>query len=272
MKISVIVPTFNRPDTTLRALKSILSQTLPCSEILVVNDASTDNTLEKLKMFKKEHKLKQLKIINLEQNKGVSGARNAGIEQASYDWLAFLDSDDEWHIEKLELQMASLKKSNLLISHTEESWIRNGKIVNKKKWHKKHKGFVYKECLDMCFIGPSTSIIHKDVFKDIGLFDEELTVCEDYDLWLRATAKYEVDFIDRSLLIKHGGHEDQLSTSFKAMDYWRLIALRKQINNLILSDELKKISLDKFNEKKELLVLGCKKHNNLELLDKVNRI
>jgi glycosyltransferase involved in cell wall biosynthesis len=272
MTISAIIPTFNRPETTIRALKSVLSQTRPCSEVIVVDDASTDHTAETLKSFKEQHKTSDLKIIHLKENQGVSGARNAGIKTSTSNWLAFLDSDDEWRPKKLELQMASLEKSKLLISHTDEDWVRDNKKVNKKKQHKKYGGSVYKECLDMCFIGPSTSIIHKDIFEDLGLFDEELTVCEDYDLWLRITSKYEVDFVDQVLMTKYGGHEDQLSTSFKAMDYWRLLALKKQLNNQTLSKELKVLTQNKFDEKKELLILGCVKHQNTELLNKINQL
>lgn len=272
MTISTIIPTFNRPEATIRAVKSVLSQSLPTDEIIVVNDASTDDTALVLANYKTAENLEHLKIINLKKNQGVSGARNAGIEVAKGPWLAFLDSDDEWKTEKLKLQIESLKKKNLLISHTNETWIRAGKVVNKKKHHKKYGGSVYEQSLDMCFIGPSTSVVHKSVFEDIGLFDTDLKVCEDYDLWLRAASKYTVDFIDQELIIKHGGHEDQLSTAFHSMDYYRLVALKKQFGNPALN----KVQIEKtgrvFDEKMKNLVLGCEKHQNLELLAKVKSI
>ncbi len=272
MKVSAIIPTYNRPETTIRALKSILAQTRPCDEVIIVDDCSTDNSLAGIKKFIEKNKLTQVKVHRLEQNLGVSGARNEGIRQASNPWLAFLDSDDEWHPLKLERQLNSLEESNCLISHTHEDWVRNGKPVNQKGKHKKYGGFVYDQCIDMCFIGPSTSIIHKDIFNNVGLFDESFTVCEDYDLWLRITPKYEVNYVDEALLIKHGGHDDQLSMAFKGMDYWRALALKKQLTNPSLNAASLELTRKKLHEKCEILIKGCNKHNNTELLEKVKAL
>lgn len=269
MKVSAIIPTYNRPEATRRAVKSILAQSHPCDEIIIVNDCSTDDTALNLKKLETTTSDTAIRLINLPKNLGVSGARNVGIKEASNPWLAFLDSDDEWVNTKLEKQLVQLKNSKLLISHTDESWVRNGKPVNKKVQHKKYGGMVYDQCIDMCFIGPSTSIVHKSLFEDVGLFDESFTVCEDYDLWLRVSPKYKVDYVDEELLIKHGGHEDQLSTSFHSMDYWRALALKKQIQNPLLSSESQQLTIDKLNEKIKLLTAGCLKHKNTELLAKV---
>jgi glycosyltransferase involved in cell wall biosynthesis len=272
MKITAIIPTYNRPEATLRSIESVLQQSAPVDEIIVVNDASTDDTTSTLENFKKNQNLEKLKLIKLSENQGVSGARNAGIKAASHEWLAFLDSDDEWRKDKIKIQIDSLKKAGLLISHTDETWFRAGKVVNKKKHHKKYGGSVYSQSVDMCFIGPSTSVVHKSVFEDVGLFDTDLKVCEDYDLWLRITAKYPVDFIDQELIVKHGGHEDQLSTAFHSMDYYRLIALKKQFKNSSLNADQINKTIQVFEEKKRNLVFGCEKHGNLELLKKVNSI
>jgi len=268
MEVTTVIPTYNRPEATIRSLKTVLEQTHTVSEIIVVNDASTDSTIEVLKDFQSTHQIPNLCIIDLPKNLGVSGARNAGITQASHEWIAFLDSDDEWHKDKIKIQLESLKKTNLLISHTDETWMRAGKVVNKKKHHKKYGGHVYTQSVDMCFIGPSTSIIHKSILDDIGLFDEDLKVCEDYDLWLRVTAKYPVDFVDQELIIKHGGHDDQLSTAFHSMDFWRLKALKKQLTNPLLNAEQIEKTKSVFELKKKNLIFGCKKHGNLELLEK----
>lgn len=270
MSVSAVIPTYNRPEASIRALKSILAQTQPCDEIIVVDDASTDNTLNILNGFKKENSLEQMKVVTLPKNLGVSGARNEGVRLASNPWLAFLDSDDEWTPTKLEKQINNLKVSQCLISHTHETWIRNGQPVNQKTKHKKYGGFVYEKCIDMCFIGPSTSIIHKSIFENVGLFDEDFVVCEDYDLWLRISSKYKVDYVDEALLVKHGGHEDQLSMAFKGMDYWRVLALKKQLHNKNLNDELKTLTKKKIGEKIEILIKGCEKHKNTDLLEKIN--
>ncbi|MGH1469232.1 MAG: glycosyltransferase family 2 protein [Bdellovibrionales bacterium] len=271
MKVSAIIPTYNRPETTIRAVKSILAQTHPCDEIIIIDDCSTDDSLKAIKTFIKENKLTHVETFKLPKNLGVSGARNEGVRQASNPWLAFLDSDDEWHPLKLEKQLQSLKESDCLISHTHENWVRNGNPVNQKGKHKKYGGFVYDKCIDMCFIGPSTSIIHKDIFNNVGLFDESFTVCEDYDLWLRITPEYEVNYIDEALLIKHGGHDDQLSTAFKGMDYWRALALKKQLNNPLLNPTSLILTKEKLEEKVRILIQGCLKHNNTPLLEKIQK-
>lgn len=270
-KVSAIIPTYNRPETTIRAIKSILAQTRPCDEILVIDDCSTDGSFRIIKDFIKTKPLANIKITKLDQNKGVSAARNEGIKIAQNPWLAFLDSDDEWAPDKLEKQMTSLLDSGLFISHTDESWIRNGKVINQKKQHQKFGGYVYAKAIKMCFIGPSTSIIHQSVFEDAGLFDEDFIVCEDYDLWLRVTPKYEVHYVSEPLLIKYGGHEDQLSTAFKGMDYWRAKALKKQILNPQLTTNEKALTTSLFKEKIDILISGCKKHQNHEFLEKITK-
>lgn len=269
MKISAIIPTFNRPKRTLTAIQSVLNQSQPVSEIIVIDDASSVANQNALKSLTEGL---DIRLITHDKNKGVSAARNTGIEAAKSEWLAFLDSDDEWLPTKIEKQSESLKKTKLLFSYTEENWIRKGNLVLKGKKHKKHKGFVYKEALKLCFIGPSTSLVHQSVLKNIGLFDEDLKVCEDYDLWLRLTSKYEVDFIEEPLINKTGGHEDQLSTMFYAMDYWRLLALKKQIKNPNLGNDLKSETQKTFDKKLSILKKGCLKHQNLELLNKLEEL
>ena len=209
MNISVIIPTFNRRQTLDRAIDSILSQTYQPYEIIVVDDGSTDGTADWLSA-----NYSSLQIIQ-QSNKGVSSARNAGINSARGDWIALLDSDDEWLPDKLEIQVKLLQNNaELRFCHTNEIWIRNGVRINQMKKHQKYGGNIFKKCLDICRISPSSSLFHTSVIKDVGLFDESLDVCEDYDLWLRITAKYTVLFLDQPLIKKFGGHTDQLSKVF----------------------------------------------------------
>lgn len=224
MRISVVIPTYNRADVLERAIHSVLSQTFPPLEVIVVDDGSEDHTPELL-----DQQFPQVSYLH-QANRGVSSARNLGISQARGDWIAFLDSDDEWLPTKLESQHLLLKEQpGLKICHTEEIWIRNGRRVNQMKKHAKQGGSIFQHCLPLCVISPSSVMIHKDVFDQVGLFDESLPACEDYDLWLRICARYPVGFVTKPQINKYGGHEDQLSRRHWGMDRFRLQALGKII-------------------------------------------
>ena len=259
--ISVIIPAFNRAHTLPKALDSVLSQTLKPREIIVVDDGSTDETNAVLANYP------GLCIIS-QDNRGVSAARNMGIEKAGGEWLAFLDSDDEWLKEKLEKQWDAICIDDKLICHTEEIWIRNGQRVNPMKKHKKFGGIIYERCLPLCVISPSSVMIHRSVFKDVGVFDESLEVCEDYDLWLRICAKYSVLFIDEPLIVKYGGHEDQLSRKYWGMDRFRVKALEKMMSFGALNDEDEKATVNMILQKCGIIINGMKKRGNNDEAEK----
>ena len=259
--ISVIIPAFNRAHTLPKALDSVLSQTLKPREIIVVDDGSTDETNAVLANYP------GLCIIS-QDNRGVSAARNVGIEKAGGEWLAFLDSDDEWLKEKLEKQWDAICIDDKLICHTEEIWIRNGKRVNPMKKHQKFGGWIYERCLPLCVISPSSVMIHRSVFKDVGVFDESLEVCEDYDLWLRICAKYSVLFIDEPLIVKYGGHEDQLSRKYWGMDRFRVKALEKMMSFGALNDEDEKATVNMILQKCGIIINGMKKRGNNDEAEK----
>lgn len=125
--VSVILPFYNSDDTIIRALQSVLKQTLPPAEILCINDCSTDNGLKTLKAFKKSLPAAQantLKIIDLKDNGGVYIARNIGLDKAKQDWLAFLDADDFWHPQKMEAQFSAIKQNPHInfLTHRVEVW------------------------------------------------------------------------------------------------------------------------------------------------------
>ena len=259
--ISVIIPAFNRAHTLPKALDSVLSQTLKPREIIVVDDGSTDETNAVLADYP------GLCIIS-QDNRGVSAARNVGIEKAGGEWLAFLDSDDEWLKEKLEKQWDTICIDDKLICHTEEIWIRNGQRVNPMKKHKKFGGMIYERCLPLCVISPSSVMIHRSVFEDVGVFDESLEVCEDYDLWLRICAKYSVLFIDEPLIVKYGGHEDQLSRKHWGMDRFRVKALEKMMSFGALNDEDEKATVNMILQKCGIIINGMKKRGNNDEAEK----
>ena len=259
--ISVIIPAFNRAHTLPKALDSVLSQTLKPREIIVVDDGSTDETNAVLANYP------GLCIIS-QDNRGVSTARNVGIEKAGGDWIAFLDSDDEWLSDKLEKQWDAICNDDKLICHTDEIWIRNGQRVNPMKKHKKFGGIIYERCLPLCVISPSSVMIHRSVFEDVGVFDESLEVCEDYDLWLRICAKYSVLFIDEPLIVKYGGHEDQLSRKYWGMDRFRVKALEKMMSFGALNDEDEKATVNMILQKCGIIINGMKKRGNNDEAEK----
>jgi glycosyltransferase involved in cell wall biosynthesis len=261
MRISVIIPTHNRAHTLKRALDSVLQQTLPADEIIVVDDGSTDNTAELLQT-------EYPQAVYLQQaNAGVSRARNAGINAARNDWLALLDSDDAWHPQKLERQAHALQtQPQYRLCHTDEIWIRNGKRVNPMNKHAKRGGYIFQHCLPLCAISPSSVLMHRDLLDEVGPFDETLPACEDYDLWLRITARYPVLYLDEALITKYGGHDDQLSRKHWGMDRFRIQALEKIINRGELNPEDRRAALEMLEQKLGILLTGARKRGNDEIV------
>lgn len=176
-----------------------------------------------------------------QKNSGVSSARNRGIKEAKYEWIAFLDSDDLWHKDKIEKQvLLHVGHPKLKISFSDEIWLRNGKILNKKK-HLKKEQPTFLNSLRTCKIGASTLFIHKTIFEKVGLFDESFRVCEDYDLWLRILREYEIRLVDEELITKQAGHPNQLSFTTPFMDSYRVKALKKHISTQYQNEVLEEI-------------------------------
>lgn len=222
---SVVIPTYNRAKQTITAIESVLQQNHPPVEIIVVDDGSTDNTIAELAPY-----ASKITLLKHDQNKGVSAARNTGIKQASGNWIAFLDSDDTWNKEKLSIQAKFISKHLFYkIVHCNETWIRNKKIIRQKKHHRKANGWEWERCLKSCIIGPSCTVIHRSIFKKIGLFDDALPACEDYDLWCRISKHFPIGLVEKPLVSKFAGHDDQLSTQTPILDQYRIKSLQKQL-------------------------------------------
>jgi glycosyltransferase involved in cell wall biosynthesis len=268
-RVSVIIPTFNRVDLLKRALKSVLFQSFSDFEVIVIDDASTDSTKDYLETLE-DHRLV---VLSLPENSGVSAARNAGIKIARGDYIALLDSDDEWRKKKLEKQMAYLDEhSECTVVHCNERWIRRGEHLNQKKIHKKEGGDIFKRALHLCLISPSAVLIEREYLYSIGLFREDYPVCEDYELWLRVTANNQIGFLEDSLVIKYGGHDDQLSQRYKAMDYWRVKAMDEVADSGILDAEKYKELKIVITTKCRILKAGYEKHQNLGALEYVESL
>ncbi|MEA3554834.1 MAG: glycosyltransferase family A protein [Campylobacterota bacterium] len=259
MKISVIIPTYNRSEFIVKTIQTVLNQTVKVDEVIVIDDGSTDDTQNILKPFC-DTNLNKIKYIK-QKNSGVSSARNLGIKISSNDWLCFLDSDDLWEDTKIEEQIKFHKQNkNILFSHTLELWLFNDKVIKQKKHQQKQSGFCFKQNISNTLIGASTVMIHKSILDDVGLFDEDLKVCEDYDLWLRILYKYELGIIEKQLIKKIAGHKEQLSFATPLMDTYRIKSLQKHLNSKY-SQDIKNIIIQKC----EILIKGAIKYQNKKI-------
>ena len=263
-KITVVIPTLNRINTLQRALDSVINQTYKPAEIIVVDNGSSDGTL---KFLREQYP----KITILTENKiGVSSARNKGIKKSINQWIALLDSDDAWHPRKLEIQTSmldsALKEYNLI--HTDEVWFRNNKHINQMKKHKKQGGYIFERCLSLCCISPSSVLFKKNILDKVGLFDESLPVCEDYDMWLKICSSEEVLFAQDKLTYKYGGHKDQLSKSYWGMDRFRIKSIENIIKNFDLTYKQKKQAKKELIKKLKIIINGAFKRNNLSIVNK----
>lgn len=222
--VSVIIPTHNRAGLVMEAVGSVLSQTYRDFEVVVVDDGSTDGTADVLKPYHG-----RVRYIH-QPHRGVSAARNVGIQFARGEFFAFLDSDDLWVKSKLDEQMAVLQQSpSFKIVYTDEIWIRRGVRVNQGKRHRKYSGWIFDKVLPLCIVSFSSVVMEREVVNKVGLLDESLPVCEDYDYWIRVAARYPFAFVDKMLLVKRGGHADQLSKKYWGMDRFRIRALEKAL-------------------------------------------
>lgn len=225
-KVSVIITTFNRRHFLHGAFRSVAAQDYRDREIIIVDDGSTDNTRDDAALLPARYIWKE--------NGGISSARNAGLNAASGEYIAFLDVDDRWKKKKLSIQLEAMEQADALLSYTDEIWFRSGKRLNQKLKHRKYSGMIFEHCLPLCIISPSSALIHRSVFDAVGTFDESLPVCEDYDMWLRITSRYPVLFIEKPLIIKQGGHADQLSRAYDSMDRFRIESIARILDSGVL--------------------------------------
>lgn len=258
--ISVVIPTYNRKNFLKEAVESVLRQNNVKKEVIVIDDGSTDGTSDLIK----EYPVKYF----FQENKGPSSARNLGILNSKGKYISFLDSDDLWLENKLFHQLKFLKENiDFPIVHTNEIWIRNGKPLKQLKKHKKGGGNQFLRSLELCVISPSSAMMKKDLFEKVGLFDEDFPACEDYEFWLRVTSRYKVGFIEKELVIKRGGHIDQLSKTIPCLDFWRAKAIGKLIKLNWFSDEQKKIAIEYFKKKASVYLDGLKKRKKIKERD-----
>jgi len=257
---SVIIPAFNRKAFLGKCLTSVLAQSYANFEIVIVDDGSTDGTKKLITSYKD-------KRINYfyQQNHGVAYTRNRGLEKSKGEFITFLDSDDWWDPEKLQKAVEYINRfPQIKIFHTEEIWYKNSHLLEQRSKHKKPTGFVYKNSLPLCCISISTAVIHRGVFDSIGLFDESMEACEDYDFWIRTTAGYEVKLIPEALTLKDGGRPDQLSSRVWGLDRFRIKALEKALSSGSLSPEYYGLTLKELKKKCSIFAEGCEKRGKIK--------
>ncbi len=273
--ISVIIPAYNRASFLDEAIQSVLDQDYfvqndsSSFELLVIDDGSTDNTREIVRSFGDKVN------YHFQEHKGVSAARNLGLNLARGDYLCFLDSDDIWKKDKMSVQMSFMKTfPKAKVCYTEETWIRRGVFVNPQKKHQKYSGWIFDKVLPLCLISLSSALFRREVFEEVGKFDEELLACEDYDFGIRLAHKYPIYLLSKPLIIKRGGHSDQLSRKYRAMDGFRVKALEKALQ-LGLTPPQEMLVRQEIVKKCQILVSGFEKRNSkaearkyLSLIDK----
>ena len=219
--ISAIIPVHDRSERIGPCLESVLAQSEPAAEVIVVDDGSGAATRAVLAGFGD-----RIRVVELGENRGVAAARNAGVAAATSDWIAFLDSDDHWHPNKLAGQRRFLSAHPYLRAlQSEELWIRHGRRVNRKDYHAKPAGWIWSASLVRCLVTASALLVERRLLGELGGFDESLPVCEDYDLWIRMARGHPVGLDPSPTVTKYGGHDDQLSRRYPAMDRFRVLAL-----------------------------------------------
>ncbi|MDD8020841.1 MAG: glycosyltransferase [Acidobacteriota bacterium] len=263
--VSAIIVTYNRQQFLAEAIDSVLAQTYFIKnpqdwELLIIDDGSTDQTESFLAGY-----LQTVPNLHYDHqtHRGVSPARNRGLALARGEFIAFLDSDDLWLPSKMEVQMNYLGVfPSAPFCLAEEIWIRRGKRVNQARKHQKSSGFILEKTLSLCLLSLSSAVFRRQLFEDIGTFDEALPVAEDYDLGIRIALRYPYYYLSSPLIIKRGGHADQLSRKYWGNDRWRVKALWKALNSGVDEDAALLIKKE-IKRKSTILANGFRKRGQI---------
>jgi len=257
-EVSVVIPTFNRAAMVVEAMESVLAQEGVAFQLIVVDDGSTDDTPSRLDRFS------GAVHYHRQPRSGVSASRNRGVALSQAPLIAFLDSDDLWLPGKLKVQTRFMTEHpEVMICQTEEIWVRNGRRLNPKSRHRKPSGDIFRRSLELCLVSPSAVMIRRELFDRVGYFDETLPMAEDYDLWLRVAAGHPVYLLPEPLVVKRGGHPDQLSAT-PGIDRYRIRALEKLLQSGTLSPEQREWTWVALRDKCRVYGTGCLKRGKKE--------
>lgn len=256
-QVSIIIPVYNREKLLIEAVESVLSQTLGNFELILVDDGSTDKTPETMQFL--SGKDRRIKTIYLEHSGYPGRVRNEALRQVSSPYLAFLDSDDLWEPQKLSRQCAELFSSGLRISHTREKWLRGDRIVSQKSQRHQRNGDLFRDSLVKCILGPSTVLMETALFKETNGFREDLEIAEDYEFWIRITARERIHFLDEALTVKRAGFGDHLSEKYGQIEVFRIQALRDLWFSQSFKPEQRAALREELARKTEIYIKGCRK-------------
>lgn len=199
--VSVIIPTYNRGDVIGNTIKSVLEQTYDNIEIIIVDDASSDNTSDVIAGYED----KRIKYYRSEKNLGPSGARNVGIKYAQFQFVAFIDSDVIWDKEKLQKQLEMITDKEYALCYCGvKRKTKNNEIIstipNENEKGSDLSGNIYRLLLGHNVVDTSTAIIRKRILNEFNGFEQSIYALEDYELFLRISRKYEFVYLDEVLV------------------------------------------------------------------------
>lgn len=225
-KVSVVIPSYNRAAYLRSAIASVLNQSFQDFEIIVVDDASKDDTNEVIRSFNDL----RINYVRHELNKGVSAARNTGIKNSSSDYIAFLDDDDEWLPEKLWKQINLLENSSPKIGGVYTGYVvidrSSGEILDQRVHTK--KGNIFDELIEANLIGATPSLLfRKECFNRVGLFDENMSFSEDWDMWIRISKEFHFECIQQILVKCYFHNRDKLTFNLESLEKGMEIMLKK---------------------------------------------
>lgn len=246
------------------AIASVFAQRAVDCELIVVDDGSTDGSFAELQRRGAACGEMGYRAIRTPRG-GPAAARNRGVALAAGEFVAFLDSDDLWMPAKLERQLAFMRANpGLRIAQCHERWLRGGRPVNPGRRHLKRAGDIFEDSLRTCLVSPSATIMRRDFFCALGGFDETLTACEDYDLWLRVLAEHDIGLLDEPLVIRRSGHREQLSATMPALDRFRIIAIMKILDGAWLTARRRAAACDVLIEKCKIYGDGLERRGRLD--------
>lgn len=219
--ISVVIPTYMRPVQTLKiALNSVITQSYKNIEVIVVDDSpETYEGRDAIENYLLSIKDDRIKLIKHEKNKGANVARNTGIKNSTGEFVAFLDDDDEWMPNKLQKQCEVLNNNpdlGLVYCSTEVITMKNGMITKTHISEARHRGDIFGDLCEKNFIGStSCAMVRRSVFDEVGLFDVNLESAQDYEMYLRISHQYPIDFADGEPLLRYFKHDQGTISSDK---------------------------------------------------------